>query len=329
MKYKSEIDVAVLLLFFNRAYCFKQVFEQVKKARPSKLFLYQDGPRNEKDLPGIAECRKIALNIDWDCEVYTMFQEKNVGCDPSEYISQKWMFSHVDKGIVLEDDDVPSISFFSFCKDLLDKYENDERISMISGINYEEVSKDCPYDYFFTSDSAIWGWASWKRVIDNWEGDYAFLEDDYHISLLKKYIHDTKQRHSLLNMFKRHRNTGKEYYESILIANQLLNHGLAIIPKKNLITNIGLTSDSTHFNGSLKSVPKSISRIFTMKRYEIEHPLKHPKYVIENLYYKNNIDKILARNSPIRHRWRQIQTFVLRMYYGDFKAIIKSISKRL
>ena len=120
------VDVPVLILFFNRPQQLSQVFEQVKKARPSRLFLYQDGARNEHDLPGIKACREIVSQIDWECEVERFYQEKNFGCDPSEYISQKWAFSKVDKCIVLEDDDVPSVSFFRFCKEMLDKYEHDK-----------------------------------------------------------------------------------------------------------------------------------------------------------------------------------------------------------
>ena len=136
MKHSAKTDIAVLLLFFNRADTFRQVFEAVKEARPSKLFLYQDGPRGERDMAGIEACRAIVSdeNIDWECEVHRMYQEKNYGCDPSEYISQKWAFSIVDKCMVLEDDDVPSQSFFPFCKEMLDKYENDERISMIRAL---------------------------------------------------------------------------------------------------------------------------------------------------------------------------------------------------
>ena len=145
------VDVPVLILFFNRPQQLSQVFEQVKKARPSRLFLYQDGARNEHDLPGIKACREIVSQIDWECEVERFYQEKNFGCDPSEYISQKWAFSKVDKCIVLEDDDVPSVSFFRFCKEMLDKYEHDTRISMIAGFNPEEISKDIPYDYFFAT----------------------------------------------------------------------------------------------------------------------------------------------------------------------------------
>ena len=158
MKYPAKTEVAVLLLFFNRSDTFRQVFEAVRQARPSKLFLYQDGPRGERDMAGIKACREMVSDeqIDWECEVYRLYQEKNFGCDPSEYISQKWAFSIVDKCIVLEDDDVPAQSFFPFCKEMLDRYEHDERITMISGFNIDEVTEGCPYDYFFTSTFAIW-----------------------------------------------------------------------------------------------------------------------------------------------------------------------------
>ena len=86
------VDVAVLILFFNRPKPLAQVFEQVKKARPSRLFLYQDGPRGEKDLPGIEACRQVVADIDWECEVHHNYQEKNSGCDPSNYNAQNGPF---------------------------------------------------------------------------------------------------------------------------------------------------------------------------------------------------------------------------------------------
>ena len=115
------VDVSVLILFFNRPQQLSQVFEQVRNARPSKLFLYQDGPPQRRyHLPGDTCCGS-EIQIHWDREVHRMYQEKNYGCDPSEYISQKLLFLMVDKCIVLEDDDVPSVSsFFTFCKEMLE-----------------------------------------------------------------------------------------------------------------------------------------------------------------------------------------------------------------
>ena len=121
MKYPSKVDVAVLVIFFARPNTIAKVFESIKLARPSKLLLWQDGPRSEKDMPGILACRKIFEEINWECEVHTNYHTENMGCDPSTFRAQKWAFSIVDKCIVLEDDMVPSQSFYTYCKDLLDK----------------------------------------------------------------------------------------------------------------------------------------------------------------------------------------------------------------
>lgn len=329
-KHPAKVDVAVLLLFFTRTDSFQKVFDEVKKARPSKLFLYQDGPRGERDMAGIEACRAIVADdqIDWECEVHRNYLEQNLGCDPSEYLSQKWAFSIVDKCIVLEDDDVPSQSFFLFCKELLDRYEHDERIAIISGFNTDEVTTDVPYDYFFTSVQSIWGWASWRRVIDRWEGDYAFLADAYNMKLLEAMQHQRGYRDEMIKMFRDHHATGKEYYESIMWADMVLNSGLAIMPTKNLINNLGATNDSTHYS-ALPTMNHRMRRIFTMQRYELEFPLRHPKYVIENVEYKERRYKVLGWNHPWTKICNSLEELWLNLKAGNLSFIGKSLSRRI
>lgn len=296
-----SIDISVLLIFFNRPGCFAKVFEQVKIARPSKLFLYQDGARegNEKDKIGVQKCREIALDIDWNCEVHTLFQEKNYGCDPSEYIAQKWAFDHVDKCIILEDDDVPSQSFFPFCKELLDRYENDQRINMVCGMNNLETW-DSPYSYLFTETGSIWGWATWKRVIDQWEPEYDVLDDAFNLGKLSV---DLKQK----GMFTNHRIetwrsnqlSGVEHYETINGLNQYVSHSLNIVPTKNMIINIGNTSEgSTHSASDLSLLPKGLRRIYTMNSYDVEFPLRHPKYIINDVEYQKALFRVMGSGHP-------------------------------
>lgn len=308
-----KVDIAVLCLFFNRPENFGKVFEQVKIARPSKLFLYQDGPRNEKDMQGILACREIAKQIDWDCEVHTLFQEKNYGCDPSGYLSRKFLFSFVDKGIILEDDCVPSQTFFPFCKELLDKYENDSRISIISGINYQETTES-PYDYMFSSDMAIWGWATWKRVVDKWDSKYTFVDDPYYFQKVADIIHERKYRKGFVDTFKRHKASGIEYFETILYSYHLLNSCLSIVPTHNLITNIGSVG-GTHFNKPMECMHPLDRKLFQLKRYELKFPLQHPKYVIEDVAYKHFVDRFLTRDMPwLRFQRRIYVLFALIRY---------------
>lgn len=329
MKQPAKTDVAVLLLFFNRPEHFGRVFGEVKKARPSRLFLYQDGPRNENDLPGIEACRRIAEQIDWECDVQRLYQQRNYGCDPSEYLSQKWAFSMADKCIVLEDDDVPSQSFFPFCKEMLDRYEHDERISMVCGFNEDELTPNCSDSYFFTTVFAIWGWASWRRVVDRWEGDYAFLDDRQAMSRLTSLVRQRGYRKDFIPMCREHRATGKAYYESIFWASMLLNSGLAIMPQKNLINNLGLSTNSTHFSGSLQTTPRAYRRIFTMQRHELDFPLRHPRYIIENVDYKERLYRTNAWGHPWIKAARSAEELLLNLRHGNFGGIAAAVQRRV
>ena len=315
------VDIPVLILFFNRPPQLSQVFGQVKKARPSRLFLYQDGPRSEKDMPG----------IDWECQVETLYQERNYGCDPSEYISQKWAFSHVDRCIVLEDDDVPALSFFSFCKEMLERYADDQRITMISGFNVEEQTDDIEADYFFTTNFSIWGWASWRRVIDQWDEHYTWLDNPTTVRQLEEIIRERGYRDDFLPMCRKHRQQGKAFYETIFWSHLLLSNGLAIVPRRNMINNLGATADSTHFGGSLQTMPRGYRRIFTMKRFELPegHTLAHPPYVIEHLAYRHRAYRIMGWMCPTVKIARSIEEFWLNLRYGNFRFIAKSIRRRI
>lgn len=235
----------------------------------------------------------------------------------------------VDKCIVLEDDDVPSQSFFPFCKEMLDRYEHDNRVWLISGFNEDEVSADVPDDYFFTSTFSIWGWASWRRVIDTWDGTYSFLDDPNAVKLLNDIIRQRKYRKSMMDLTRKHKASGIPYYETIFWASMMLNNGLAIMPKRNLINNIGLTADSTHYSASEKTTPRGLRKIFTMKRFELQFPLKHPRYVIDNVAYKERFYRHSAWGHPWIKLGRSLEELFLNLRYGNFRVIGKAITNRL
>ena len=331
MKHPAKTDIAVLMLFFNRADTFQLVFDEVRKARPTRLFLYQDGPRNDSDKAGIEACRQIVSdeNIDWECEVHRQYLEVNQGCDPSGFRSHKWAFSIADKVIVLEDDVVPAQSFFPFCKEMLDRYENDDRINMIAGFNIDEVSPDCKDSYFFTTAFSIWGWASWRRVAERWDPTYGFIRDPKAMKKLENVAKERNLRKDMLQMFRDHSQSGKEYFETIYWSDMLLHDSLAIMPVKNQINNIGLMADSTHFSAELKTTPHRIRKMFTMGRHELEFPLKHPRYVIENLDYKDRFYKVSAYNHPWRKIGYSLEELAYNLRYGNFEHIWKSLKNRV
>lgn len=374
MKQPFLVDVSVLMLFHARSDHFQKVWDEVRKARPARLFLYQDGPRpvatdgskvddpcQSKDWKGIMECRQLVSdeNIDWECEVHRLYQERNYGCDPSEFISQRWAFSFTDKCIVLEDDDVPSQSFFPFCKEMLDRYENDERITMIAGFNTEseklknaqlhsntttqslkgtavqplkstavQQQKSAEPSYFFTRAFSIWGWASWSRVVNNWDGNYGFVKDRSQFDVLAQKVELYHQRKEMLRMCEDHAKAGKEFYETIFWAYMMLHDGMAIMPKVNLINNIGMDG-GTHYSAQLDLLPRRLRHIFTMKREELTFPLTHPVEVAEHpdyqrLYYQRN-----AWNNPWRKVQYSIEELYLNLLHGNFSNITRALTNRV
>ena len=310
---KWKIDVPVLCIFFARPEQFKKSFEQVKKARPSILLLWQDGPRTGRpdDIENINLCRKIAEDIDWECKVYTNYHTENMGCDPSTHLSHKWAFSIVDKCIILEDDIVPSQSFFVFCKELLDKYENDTRIDRICGQTLYGGIEDKRYSYFFGRSGASWGWATWKRVADSWESDYQFLNDEYYLDLAEHRFGHSRFKYSL-EVAKKRKKEGIPYWEHIVGFNTTLNSGLVIYPTKNLIENVGTSENATHAPDSLLELPKEIQKMFMTRAEEIEFPLQHPPYIIEDYHYFEKMMMYIHPNivrrfkRKIEHAYRKL-----------------------
>jgi hypothetical protein len=328
-KKASKIDIPVLLIFFCRIDPLVKVFEQIKIARPSKLYLYQDGARKNRpdDIENVMKCREIVKEIDWDCKVYYKYQNENFGCDPSEYISQKWMFETEEYGIILEDDDVPSQSFFPFCKEMLEKYKHDERIGIVCGMNTLEIS-DSPYSYLFAKSGSIWGWATWKRNYDELDSNYTWLNDDYAKKLYKNLV-GSKHFKLLFETSKRHKEIGCEHYESILGSYLNLNSKLNIIPTKNMISNIGIGADGTHAVDTIEKLPKAIRKILHMKTYELEFPLKHPKYILEDIEFKKKIERKLGFGFPLVNIYRNLESTIYRIMLGDFQSLKKGLKRRL
>lgn len=317
---KWEIDVAVLCIFFARPDQFAKSFERVRKVRPRVLLLWQDGPRDGRpdDIENIAKCRKIAENIDWECEVYRNYHDRNMGCDPSTHLSHKWAFSIVNKCIILEDDIIPALSFFPFCKELLEKYENDTRIDRICGQTLYGGVPDRRYSYFFGRSGSSWGWATWKRVADTWESEYQFLQDPYYLDLARHRFGHKRFNYSV-TASQKHASEGIPYWEHIVGFRTMLQSGLVIYPSVNMIENVGTSFNATHAPDNIAELPRDIQSMFTTRASDISFPLKHPPYVIEDYHYFDNI---------MRHLHPNIFRKVSRKFEHAYKKYILKIRRK-
>lgn len=319
------IDTNVLIIFFVRDDVLKKTFESVRKARPRRLLLWQDGAREGRhdDIEGIERCRRIVENIDWDCEVYSNYQIKNLGCDPSTFYAHKWAFSIVDKCIILEDDCVPSQSFYRYCAELLVRYEHDQRINRICGV-CNLADYDTSYSYLFCNSGSGPGFATWRRVADLWISDYSFLQNKEGMRLLNNKYNSSDDKKYIKTCIQ-HRDEGVEHWETIYSFTCYLNNQLVIIPTKNLVKNIGLGVDSTHTTSTFNQILPSLRQITFQDSYEIEFPLKHLPYVIEDVEYDNRRKKILGKSSYTNFLYVKVLSVLWRFSHGAAKAILKKI----
>ncbi len=319
------IDIAVLVIFFKRSGCLEKVFQEIKKARPSRLYLHQDGPRlGKNDEEGIKRCRAIfdEENIDWECDIYRYYRDENLGCDPAEYLSQKWFFENEKMGIVLEDDDVPSQSFFLFAKELLEKYQNDLRVSIICGSNAMGITNNTEDSYFFTKVGAIWGWASWRRFFELEDPNYEWLQDSSKIEHIRKQL-SKKHFDDFIKAAIKHKKTGKAYYETTYQAAQYLSDGYAIVPKYNMIKNLGVSEGAVHNASDIKLLARNTQKIFKRDKYEIQFPLCHPSNLTRNRYYEKKVVQ-----GKIPYYWSRLEHAIRVLWFkGPREFFLKAIRK--
>jgi len=280
---RGQIEIPVALIFFNRPEQFARVFEVVKKAKPSKLFLIQDGPRenNARDVENIQKCRDI-INVDWECELETDFSEENLGCGKRIFTGLSRCFEQVDRLVILEDDCVPSQSFFPYCQELLEKYKDDQRVGLITGMNHLNTFDAVDSDYFFANVGAIWGWATWKRC---WDGVVFNLcetvEDSDAMRLLKNYEQYAPHRTHVYTTAQEkakqlQRGEKLSSWSTQFGIHQILNSQLVVVPRVNLISNIGLSTESANSPSKIKYVPRGVRPIYQLELFELDFPLKHP-----------------------------------------------------
>ena len=282
----NNFDIPILFIIFNRLDTTKQVFDEIRRLQPLKLYIASDGPRKNRDGEDkiVEAVRSYVINsIDWNCQVKTFFREKNLGCGKAVSGAISWFFQYEEMGIILEDDCLPSTSFFSYCKELLEKYKDDQRIFHITGHNPLTIVES-PYSYYFSRIQHCWGWASWKRAWDKYNFDINDL-DDFVLNKKIDYIFKKKEEKTYwLNVFKQmvdHKIDTWDYQWTYSIFN---NNGYCINPTKNLITNIGFNQNATHTFDS--------NSIYSNQPIYIISEIVHPKKIIINNNLMKKISKI-------------------------------------
>lgn len=243
------LNTPIAFIIFNRPRHTKKTFDIIRSQKPKKLFIIADGPRNNinADFELCQEVKKIVSNIDWDCDVYRNFSEVNLGCKLRPKSGIDWVFDHVDRAIILEDDCLAHEDFFYFCENLLEKYKDNNLVAAITGNNFQKNKKRGDASYYFSKYNHVWGWATWKRSWKNNDSNINFWPSFKKTDRWQKIFDNTMERKYWESIFDKVYN--KEFetaWDYPWTASVWFHNGLTATPNVNLVSNIGFGPDGTH-----------------------------------------------------------------------------------
>jgi hypothetical protein len=284
----NALKTPILFIVFNRPETTAKVFERIRQVKPLRLYLAGDGPREgrEGEKEKVNKVREILTKLDWPCEVKTLLREKNLGCKKGVSTAISWFFEYEEQGIILEDDCLPHLDFFPFCENLLDRYARDERVSIITGNNFQNGKWRGDGSYYFSKYNHIWGWATWRRSWLNYDGDLKFWPEWSNSKTWFNHMPDKVERKYWQNNFELVKKDQIDTWDYPWTASIWYKNGLTATPNVNLVSNIGFGKDATHTNfenDKSANLPTKEIGVITHP-LEIKQDLEADRYNFDNFF---------------------------------------------
>lgn len=329
----EQFDIPVALILFKRFEGPKRILEVIGKVQPKKIYLLADQGRNDQEKEMVRMCREeVEKSITWPCEVIKYYAEENRGVFKNIGLGAKFVFEHEEKAIFLEDDNLPALSFFSYCKELLERYENEDKILWICGTNYlEKYENENQDSYMFTQHLLPCGWASWKDKFLKYYDAYFETATKDSLKMLRKRYRKKALYKQQLNCINKEMNRYKEEHRfaswDYQIMYSLRHYNLyGISPKWNQIMNIGVDGLTTHGINGQPANQVMTSRFCNIPCHNLDFPLNHPKEINIDPIYDKKIEKIILY--PLKTRIHMTITGFIKRIVGP-KLTKKIREKRL
>src|SRR3989344_1291440 len=319
MQKNKSLKTPVVIIPFIRPEKTKRVFGAIRQARPEKLFVLSDGGRNEAEWLKVKVIRDmIDHSVDWPCQVFKRYPEKNLGCKVNIASGIDWAFEHVEDAIILEDDCLPDPTFFRFCQELLEKYRHEPRVTNINGTNFavRDPKFHCDDSYYFANIDMTWGLATWRRAWKHYDVKMKQWPQWKREGLLKRVLGNDEYIDYCTYLFDRyHSGTVDAWPGQWLLARWALG-SLSIAPSNNLVTNIGFDKESSHglydANDIRANIPTTPAKF----------PLKHPTRIVA---HKEADDFVFRYAAQINYYLKHRIMWFLRRYIPMFYKLLRKI----
>jgi len=308
----------VCLLIFNRPHLTRRVFEAIRRVKPQKLYVVADGPRSDHpdDAEKCAITRSIIGGVNWDCEISTNYSDSNLGCKKRVSSGLAWVFDRCDEAIFLEDDCLPDTTFFQFCEQLLEKYRDEQSVSIVSGNNFQFGQPRTSHSYYFSRFLHMWGWASWRRTWQNYDLAMKMWPTLRESNWLNQTLEDPRAVKCWRDIFDRTYAGTINTWDYQWVFSCWAKDTCAIVPKCNLVSNIGFgDSSATHTSNHdtlIGNLPLAAMRF----------PLVHPPVIVRD----NVADQFDFEREYLQEGLRSHKNFLRRSYrmFNYIPALLRS-----
>jgi hypothetical protein len=280
-------------VIFNRPDVVAQLVASLRPARPAQLFVAADGPRraHPTDAERCAAARATLDQVDWPCEIVRRFHDHNVGLDSSMVNAIDWFFTHVEAGIILEDDCLAHPDFFPFAADILERYCDEVRVMGVSALNMAPYERFGPHSYFFASAGHIWGWATWRRAWEGYDTMTAWRHERAAFLDGATPLQQALARKFDAALAGRKNSWARAWHHHVAV-----HRGLIVVPSVNFMRNVGFGPDATHTTStrhSLRELPVE----------GLPGPLDHSDDLAPNAAYDAHLTHF--HTWPVRRRIRE------------------------
>jgi hypothetical protein len=286
----EQFSTPIAFEIFNRPEHTRRVFSAIAALRPRELFIMADGPRPGRadDAQRCHETRAVVEKIDWPCQLLRNFSAENMGCRDRTISGLRWVFEHVDEVIFLEDDTLPDRTFFDFCREMLRRFRDDQRVVTVQALNLYP-GRASGYSYFFSNLVGGWGRALWRRSWERFDPAMTIWPEVRQSGLLANVFPERSHcRYWQTIMDASYRGRFDSWSYPFLLS-CWLQSGLAVVPARNLVRNIGFGADSTH--------TKVDTGPGKLPLQSLEFPLRHPPFVLADRGYDDRACDWLVRQS--------------------------------
>lgn len=311
--------VPVVLIFFRRR-CVMEVLQRIRAYAPEQLFLIADGGRTPEEHAQCQSVRELVdAAIDWSCRVERLYSDRNLGCRGNIPRGITWAFSQVDRAIILEDDTVPTPDFFAFCAEMLARYADNHRVMTVSGANhFPSHAAFKTYSYLFSGYAITNGYATWARAWLHYDADLRLWPVAKESGLLKSSFLAPREQMYWQKMFDEvwSRTCKCDPYDYQWTFTSFMHGGLSIVPRENLVTNIGGGPEATH-------TQQSDCKFLERTTQPITWPLHDPPLVIRQAAFDKALGEFVWYGEPPTC-WQRLRAQVVNLFPERIRVVLRS-----